>query len=274
VARSAKWHAELDIGSLRLAPGSHSSPREGVCVVELASLLGGEKFSDRPGCVCNVIAAFLRSFNDRVAHAERQRLVPYADRAVGSRADRQITRMRRDVCLVWAGARPDGGQFRWFLERLMMRLRIWVVVGLRQAMRLNEGAGEYAARVVFARYGTRAAFALLDHLLETGAESGRAPTAAKTNGRPLEAAPFPDAVEGATQTRVAAAIRQLAGDEEIAQHENGSKGAHHNGHAGHLGGRDAGQRHEEDVEDDYARNGDPERETKPAEDLHHPARVP
>jgi hypothetical protein len=274
VARSAILPAELDIESVRLAPGSHSSPREGVCAAELASLLGGEKFSDRPGCVCEVIAAFLRSFNDRVAHAERQQLIPYAERAVGSRADREVTHMRRDICLVWAGARTDGGPLRWLLERLTMRFRIWVAVGLRQSIRLDEGAGEYAARVVFARYGSKAAFSLLDHLLGTGAETEPAPTAAKTNGRPLEAAPFPDPVQGAAKARVAATIRQLAGDAEIAQRENGGQAADHNGHAGHLGGRDAGQRDKEDVEHDHAHNGDPERETNSAEDLHHPARVP
>jgi hypothetical protein len=236
VARSAILPAELDIESVRLAPGSHSSPREGVCAAELASLLGGEKFSDRPGCVCEVISAFLRSFNDRVAHAERQQLIPYADRAVGSWAEREVTHMRRDICLVWAGARPDGGPLRWLLERLTMRFRIWVAVGLRQSIRLNEGAG--------------------------------------ANGRALEAAPFPDPVQGAAKARVAAAIRQLAGDAEIAQRENGGQAADHNGHAGHLGGRDAGQRDKKDVEHDYAHNGDPERETNPAEDLHNPARVP
>jgi hypothetical protein len=68
----------LDIAALRLEPGTHSSPRDGVCVVELASLLGGEEFSDRPDCVDEVLAAFLRSWNDRAAHADRQRLFPYA----------------------------------------------------------------------------------------------------------------------------------------------------------------------------------------------------
>src|ERR687883_108542 len=109
MARSPSWQRQLDLESLRLAPGSHRSPREGVCVVELASLIGGESFSDRPRCVCPVIAAFLRSFN----------------------------------------------------EKLAMRLRIFVVVGLREALRLDEGAGEYAARVAFARHGAEEAFALL-----------------------------------------------------------------------------------------------------------------
>jgi hypothetical protein len=122
VARSATLNWELNGESLRLAPGSHSSPREGVCVVELASMLGGEDFSDRPHCVCRVVAAFMRSFNDRASHAERQRLAPYAARAVGSRGDRRLTRERRDVCLVWTGARPGGGALRWFLQRLTMRV--------------------------------------------------------------------------------------------------------------------------------------------------------
>ena len=231
-------------------------------MVELASMLGGEDFSDRPNCVCRVIAGFMRSFNDRASHAERQRLAPYAARAVGSRGDRRLTRERRDVCLVWAGARPGGGALRWFLQRLTMRLRIWVVVGMRQALRLDEGAGEYAARVVFARHGTKASFGLLERLLELG------------EGQGSEAPPLADPVEAATQARVAAAIRQLAGDAQAAQGENGGQSANGNGHARHLGGRHGGNGHEEHVEDDRARNGDPERETKTSQNPHGPARVP
>jgi hypothetical protein len=274
VTKAATWQEELDLESMRLAPGSHSSPREGVCVVELSSLLAGEKFSDHPRCVCRVIAAFMRSLNDRVAHADRQQLIPYADRAVGSRADREAARMRRDVCLVWAGARPDGGPLRRLLERLAMRFRIWVVVGFRQAIRLDDGAGEYAARVVFARYGTRAAFALLDRLLEIGEAREPLPARARRNGHPLEASSLPYSVEGSTQARVASAVRQLARQPQVAEHENGGKPADHNGHAGHLGGRDAGQRHEEDIKDDHAGDRDPERETEPAENPHSLPRVP
>jgi hypothetical protein len=135
-----------------------------------------------------------------------------------------------------------------------MRLRIWVVVGLRPAISLDEGAGEYAARVVFACYGTKAAFALLDRL--------------------LEAAPLADLVETATEARVAATIRQLAGEAKAAEGENGGQRAHHNGHAGHLGGGYPRQGYEEDIEDDHAYDGDPERDAKPAEHPHDRARVP
>jgi hypothetical protein len=237
-------------------------------------MLAGERFSDRPRCVCRVIAAFLRSFNDRASHADRQRLVPYADRAVGTRGDREVTRERRDACLVWAGARPGGGPLRWFLQRLTMRVRIWVVVGGKEAIRLDEGAGEYAVRLVFARYGTEATFALLDHLLEIGEDPEPVAAPGRQDGGLLEAPALADPVEAATQARVAAAIGQLARDAEVSQSENGGQTGDHNGHARHLSGRNTGNGHEEGVEDDHAGDGDPERETEPAENPHDLARVP
>jgi hypothetical protein len=225
-----------------------------MCAVEFASLLAGERFSDRPRCVCRVIAAFMRSLNDRLAHADRQRLIPYASRVLGSRVDRRSTRHRRDLCLVWTGARPDAGPLRRFLSRLATRVRVWVVVGLRPAIRLDEGAGEYAARVVFARYGAKAAFALLDRL--------------------LEAASLADPVQIAAQPRVAPTVRQLAGQAQAAERENGGQRSNRNGHSSHLSRRDRGHGHEEDVERDRAHDHDPERETKPAENPHDLARVP
>jgi hypothetical protein len=246
--------AGLDLESLRLAPGSHSSPREGICAVELASMLAGEKFSDRPRCVCRVVAGFLRTLNDRVPHADRKRLIAYAERVVGTRADKRVTHARRDVCLLWAGASLRGGPMRRFLDRLAMRGRILVVIGLRRAIRLDEGAGEYAARVVFARHGTAEALALLDRLLEP--------------------APLADPVQGPAQARVAAAIRQLAGEAQVAEQENGRQRRDNNGHARHLSRRDPCQGDEEHVENDRAGDGDPERETEPTEYLHQVARVP
>jgi hypothetical protein len=254
VARSVQRWETPDLGSVRLAPGSHSSPREGICAVELASMLAGEKFSDRPRCVCRVIAAFMRSLNDRVAHADRRLLVSYAERAVGSRSDKRVTHQRRDVCLLWAGAGMRGGRRRRFLDRLAMRGRILLVIGLRQAIRLDEGAGEYAARVVFARHGTAEALALLERLLEP--------------------APLADPVHRPAQARVAAAIRELAGDAQVAEQENGRKRGDHNGHASDLSRRDPCQGQEEDVEDDHADGGDPEREANPTQELQRLARVP
>ena len=60
--------------TVRLSPGRHGRPEDGVCVMELASMLAGERFSDRPRSVCPVIAAFLRSYNDQVDDRRRQDL--------------------------------------------------------------------------------------------------------------------------------------------------------------------------------------------------------
>ena len=49
-----------------------------------------------------------------------------------------------------------------------MRLRIWFVVGSREALRLDDGIGDYAARAVFARHGAEAAIELLEALFELG----------------------------------------------------------------------------------------------------------
>ena len=41
--------------TIKLSKGKHSSPRDGACVMELASMLAGEKFTDHPESVCPVI---------------------------------------------------------------------------------------------------------------------------------------------------------------------------------------------------------------------------
>jgi hypothetical protein len=185
---------------IRLAAGAHSSPEKGVCVVELASLIAGEPFGDRPSCVCPVIGAFLRGWNDRAPHAERQRLGPYAERIVGSRAGRRVTRQRRDICLEWAGADLSHGGVRGLVARVVARMRIAVFCGLRAAVRPNEGAGDYAARIAAARGEQERAFELLETLLATGGgeRPDRSPEDAAANGhRSVNGrGPVPTAVNG------------------------------------------------------------------------------
>jgi hypothetical protein len=131
-------------------------------------MIGGERFSDRPRCVCRVIAAFLRTWNDGVGYVDRQRLEPYASHVVGTGGYRRISRIRRDICLSYAGADLDRGPLRRVAARVRMRGRIAWTVGIFPAIWLKEGAGAYAARVCFGRGGSEEAFALLDQLLEVG----------------------------------------------------------------------------------------------------------
>src|SRR5256714_9342914 len=124
-----------------LEPGSHRSREDGVCIVELASIVGGGRFSDRPRCVCRVLAAFLRGWNDRAGYADRQRLYPYASRVVGTGGYRRISRIRRDRCLSWAGAKVDRGPIGRVAARLGIRVRIAWSAGLWPAFRLKATAG-------------------------------------------------------------------------------------------------------------------------------------
>ena len=60
--------------TVRLGRGSHRSPERGACVMELSSMLAGERFTHRPASVCFVIAELLRTYNDGVDDERRQGL--------------------------------------------------------------------------------------------------------------------------------------------------------------------------------------------------------
>jgi hypothetical protein len=180
MAKASDQRRLSSISSVRLEPGRHRSSDDGVCVVELASMIGGEKFTDRPDCVCPVVGSFLRCWNDGVGYADRQRLEPYASLMVGTGGYRRISRIRRDICLSYAGADLDRGPLGRVAARLRMRARIAWAVGIFPSIWLKEGAGAYAARVCFARGGSKEAFALLDRLLEVASSDSSAPR--KLNG--------------------------------------------------------------------------------------------
>lgn len=136
--------------TVRLSRGSHRSPDQGVCVMELASMLAGERFSDRPRSVSPVIRGFLRTYNDALDDARRQDLYAYAARVVGTRAPRPVERARARHCL-----------------ELATRLRgsIPVLGGLRPL----STAGSFTARCIGNRDHSPAlhdcALALVDQLI-------------------------------------------------------------------------------------------------------------
>jgi hypothetical protein len=85
--------------TIRLGRGAHGSPEQGACVMELASMLAGEKFTDSPKSVSPVITRFLRAYNDRLDDERRQALYGYAARVVGTRASRAVERTRAALCV-------------------------------------------------------------------------------------------------------------------------------------------------------------------------------
>src|SRR4051812_3696389 len=74
IRQEASMPTEPTHQTVRLSRGKHSSPAQGVCVMELASMLAGESFNDRPACVDPVIGGLLRAYNDNVDGERRQDL--------------------------------------------------------------------------------------------------------------------------------------------------------------------------------------------------------
>ena len=89
----------------RLSRGRHSGPRGGTCVMELASLLAGEPFSDRPASACPVIGGVLRAYNDAVDDERRQRLYGLAASVVETAPDDRQLAARVDHVVAWTHAR-------------------------------------------------------------------------------------------------------------------------------------------------------------------------
>jgi hypothetical protein len=90
--------------TVRLGKGKHSSPQTGACVMELASMLAGEPFSDHPRSVSRTLAAFLRGYNDMVDDDRRQDLYDCAAKVVGTAASAAVERKRVQRLVSWADA--------------------------------------------------------------------------------------------------------------------------------------------------------------------------
>ena len=101
--------------TIKLSKGKHASPEDGACVMELASMLAGEPFTDHPASVCPVIASFLRSYNDSIDERRRQDLYAYASKVVGSRAGLGIERARIEQLTAWTHERRPPRRTRWLM---------------------------------------------------------------------------------------------------------------------------------------------------------------
>ena len=102
--------------TVRIKRGAHGSPDQGACVMELASMLAGERFSDRPRAVCPVIAAFLRTYNDALNDEQRQDLYPIASAVVGTAtSDEDVIAARVHLIAEWARAQLADRPRRRFL---------------------------------------------------------------------------------------------------------------------------------------------------------------
>ena len=145
--------------TVKLGKGKHSSPESGACVMELASMLAGEPFSDHPASVCPVIGSFLRSYNDAVDDRRRQDLYAFASKVVGSRSSGAVERARAERLGDWATqVRPR----RW-TRVLPAKVRAYALHHKPPA----ESLGTYAVHAIRKHTDEThaAALALIDELL-------------------------------------------------------------------------------------------------------------
>jgi hypothetical protein len=101
--------------TIKLSKGKHRTPDDGACVMELASMLAGEQFTDHPVSVCPVIGALLRSYNDSIDDRRRQDLYAYASKVVGSRAGLGVERARIERMTAWTHERRPPRRTRWLM---------------------------------------------------------------------------------------------------------------------------------------------------------------
>ena len=127
--------------TIKLTKGKHSSPEEGACVMELASMLAGEPFGDHPSSVCPVIGSFLRAYNDSIGDERRQDLYAYAAKVVSTRSSLEVQRERAERVTAWA---IDMQQRRWTRFLPVSRLR---VLGLRRQASVH-AIGTYAIQAI------------------------------------------------------------------------------------------------------------------------------
>jgi hypothetical protein len=106
----------LNHQTVTIGRGHHASPDSGACVVELASMLAGERFSDHPRSVCPAIAGFMRTYNDLLPEGEQDELYAYAAIIVGTAAPKKVHRARAAHILRWAGLRSRRGGVRPWLR--------------------------------------------------------------------------------------------------------------------------------------------------------------
>ncbi len=77
----------LDLAAIHLDAGKHSRPDEGHCLLEVASMLAGQPFSDSPPCVSPVLRTFGVKLNDVLPDDVRQQLLPLAPRLLNTAGD-------------------------------------------------------------------------------------------------------------------------------------------------------------------------------------------
>ena len=172
--------------TIKLSRGRHSSPEHGACVMELASMLAGEGFTDHPRSVSRPIASFLRGYNDLLDDRRRTDLYRYAAQTVGTVSSPAVEDARIERLLAWGDEHWRRRSAGSWLERLRQRR------ALKDRSGDPEPAGTYAVHAIgrITAETHVAALALVDELIAMAPASALpAPFAVKAPPEPVPASP-------------------------------------------------------------------------------------
>src|SRR5690349_16256537 len=89
------------LASIHLDHGAHQSFDQGHCAMEVVAWLAGEGHTDAPQCASPVLRAFTVRLNDAWDNEQRQALIPFLPRMVGTAGDGK-DRTRAYMCADWA----------------------------------------------------------------------------------------------------------------------------------------------------------------------------
>jgi hypothetical protein len=100
-----------------LSRGAHEGPSDGACIMEYASFITGDRWTDFPGCTNRVLAKAAQLVNDLTEDDERQQLLPLLPRLMGTTEDTsEIRRAMAVAALDWAErCRARGPRYAEFL---------------------------------------------------------------------------------------------------------------------------------------------------------------
>ena len=76
-----------------LKSGGHE-PDSTFCLMEAVAYVAGEPWSDAPACACPVLSAYGRALNDNMDDTDRQLLIPFIPRLVGSKSTPEVEQRR------------------------------------------------------------------------------------------------------------------------------------------------------------------------------------
>jgi hypothetical protein len=89
-------------GITQLHLGGHAPDDGQMCVMEAVAFVTHKDWTDHPPCVCPVLGAFLRSWNDGLPDDERTALLlPFIPRLINTRGSKELEQRRATMAADW-----------------------------------------------------------------------------------------------------------------------------------------------------------------------------